>query len=127
MNDDLRNSLWNVLDAAVWSSEGFLYLKYGTPGISPFSRELWSKYFKKPTDARPADERAKLREIRKYFFQCEWHEVYDFIEFSVNFFSRSMSRLSDMLNVVLERELSGYRIVAGHVVDITSEQEVQML
>ncbi len=33
----------------------------------------------------------------------------------------------EALNIILERELSGYRIISGKVVDITDEQEVEML
>lgn len=127
MNDALRNSLWNVLDVALWSSDHFLYISHGPSGIDLFSKDLWFNYFKKPIDTRPESSSGKLKQIREYFFKCEWNEVYDFIEFVVSAYSRSMPQLSRMFNRILERESSGYRLVAGHVVDITSEQEVQML
>lgn len=127
MNDALRNSLWNVLDVALWSSENFLYKQYGSPGIDSFSRDLWFHYLKKPIDSRPEYSSDKLKQIRKYFFECPWNEVYDFIEFVVATYSRSMPRLPELFNRILERESAGYRVVSGHVVDITSEQEVQML
>lgn len=127
MNDTLRNSLWNVLDVALWSSEGFIYPECGPPGINLFSSNLWFHYFKRPIDTRSDHSWDKLAEIRKYFFECQWNEVYDFIEFVVDNQSESIPELPNFLNRVLERESSGYRIVTRYVVDITSEQEVQML
>src|SRR4029450_1551346 len=41
MSDELRNSLWNALDVALWSTENYLYKQYGEPFIDPFSRSLW--------------------------------------------------------------------------------------
>lgn len=127
MNDALRNSLWNVLDLALWSRKDFLYRQYGPPEIDSFSRDLWFKYFKKPMDSRPRESSDKLKKIRNYFFECPWNEVYDFIEFVVTTYSRTMPRLPEAFNSILERESSAYRVVSGHVADITSEQEVQML
>lgn len=104
-----------------------MYKQYGSPGIDFFSREVWFHYFKKPIDARPEHSSDKLKQIRNYFFGCPWNEVYDFIEFVLATYSRSMQRLPGLVNRVLERESAGYRVVSGHVVDITSEQELEML
>ena len=127
MIDALRSSLWNVLDLDIWSSDGFMFQLHGTPRIDGFGRDLWFHYFKKPIDSRPRYSSEKLQEIRSYFFSCQWNEVYDFIEYIVKTYSGSIGRLEKFLNLVLERESAGYRIVADHVVDITSEQEVEML
>lgn len=127
MNDALRNSLWNALDVKLWSSKDFMYSQYGAPGIDFFSRDLWFHYFKKPIDSRPTHSVDKIKEIRKYFFECKWNEVYEFIEFVITACSRSMPQLPEYFNSLLERESSGYRVVAGHVVDITSDEEVRML
>ena len=67
-----------------------------------------------------------LAEIREHFFACEWFEVYDFLEFVVGYF-KSNSRLDEPLNLMLERELSGYRFVSGRITDITNTQEIEML
>ena len=65
--------------------------------------------------------------IRDYFFQCEWFEVYDFLEYVVGYYEKLMSPLSGFLNQYLERELSAYRFVSGQLSDITDEQELEML
>lgn len=124
MNEALRNSLWNVLDFVLWSTDGFVFRRHGQPHIEPLSRILWFDHFKKPIDSRPSRGSDILVVIRKYFFSCEWNEVYDFLEFIVLKQKTSYPRLSDSLNRVLERELSGYRFVAGHLTDITHQQEL---
>jgi len=126
MSEDLRNSLWNALDVTLWSKEGYVYRQYGEPDIERFSRALWFIFFKKPIDERPERNHRVLDEIRDYFFGCKWFEVYDFLEFVVQFHNKTKG-LTDLLNAILERELSGYRLVDGIVVDIIDKQEVEML
>jgi len=127
MSKELRVSLWNALDVAVWQSKDFMWAQYGEAKIRPFSQALWFHYFKRPADTRSEYSSDVLQEIRKYFFSCEWYEVYDFIEYVVHYFERSMPRLPEYLNTILERELSGFRFVAGKLTDIIGEQEIEML
>ncbi len=69
-----------------------------------------------------------LKEIRDYFFECPWHEVYDFIEYIANECpSSSNNSNTDFMNVcnkMLEREVSAYRFVEGRITQITSEVEI---
>lgn len=133
MNDELRNSLWNAMDTAFWSTDGFVYGHHGSHGeIEEFSHFLWSNYFKKPVDTRPGYGRPGrgrmiLDSIREYFFCCEWHEVYDFLEFVVRLYAKSKPRLATYLNQILARELAGYKFIDGLIVDITDSQESELL
>lgn len=125
MNDSLRNGIWNVLYRERFRAVGFVsrFAGYGTrdPRIEAFSETLWADYFKWPVDGRPSSNSAVLEKIRTYFFACAWHEVYDFVEFCVAYFKEP---LVARLNNILERELSGYRIIAGKVAPISSTEEV---
>ena len=127
MNVGLRNSLWNALDLALWSREDFIFKRYGEAEIVPLSRALWFNYFKKPLDSRPGRNNIVLSEIRAYFFECEWFEAYDFIEFVLAYYEQSIPHLSELVNSVLGRELSAFRFVSGHLTDITDTQELAML
>jgi len=126
MSDSLRNSLWNTLDIVLWSKDGFVYGKYGFPEIETFSKALWFSFFKEPIYTRPNSNQQILELIRDRFFNFQWYEVYDFIEFVVSYYEENHA-LTEILNVILERELSGYRIIDGKFVDITDEQEIKML
>ncbi|WP_375471883.1 AbiJ-NTD4 domain-containing protein [uncultured Nostoc sp.] len=125
MNDDLRNSLWNVL-----STNFFLqYSKFVQVGIvthiDVFIKFLWDKYFKYPLDNLPTRPRESVNWLLKYFQNCQWYEVYDFLEITINYFQSP--KLVENINFVLERELAGYRFVGGVFTDITNEQEIEML
>jgi DNA-binding transcriptional ArsR family regulator len=133
MTDELRNSLWNALHLAVWESQDFMHHRYGKlPEIDHFSAQLWFRYFKKPIDERPSfayydrGERI-LKIIRDYFFAASWNEVYDFLEFVVAAIEKSEPHLPDFLNRVLATEMSAFRFIDGKLVDITGEQEREML
>jgi hypothetical protein len=127
MNTDLRNSIWNALDVSLWSTDGFILVRHGEAGIEPLSRAIWFKYFKEPLDSRPNRNNEILSELRRYFFACEWFEAYDFLEFVLAHYERSKPRLVQFMNSILERELSAYRFVSGHMSDITNTQELEML
>lgn len=125
MNDDLRAGLWNVLLAEVFGKRAFLYEVLGhAPRIGSFSEALWSEYFKVPFDERPDKNYLILKEIREYFFDCIWHEAYDFIEFCVEYYDDSFI---EALNHILERELSGFRIIDGKIAPISSTKEVDTI
>ena len=133
MSDELRNSLWNALDAVFWSTSGFVYGQHGAQGeIDAFSHHLWFHYFKRPVDSRPGYGQTNrggqiLKEIRAYFFGCEWNEVFDFLEFLVRLYSKEKPRLPQYLNGILERELAGYKFIDSILVDITDAQEAELL
>ena len=134
MNDELRASLWNVLEVVFWSTDGFVLGRNHEHGrIEQFSRHLWSDYFKRPIDSRPGHGNYLrgnliLKEIRQYFFQCRWNEVYDLLEFIVQAYDdKDKPRLAANLNHVLARELAGYKFIHGQLVDITDAQESQLL
>jgi hypothetical protein len=129
MDVELRNSLWNVLDDMLWSRPNYLYVtnSYGrgrSVDIERFSRALWSDFFKQPADQRPTDGREILNVIRVYYFKAQWHEVYDFVEFVINFYSTNRP-LVELMNRVLERELAGYRIIGHLIAPVTSQLEVE--
>jgi DNA-binding transcriptional ArsR family regulator len=132
MTDELRNSLWNALHMMVWESDDFMHSRMSLPKIDDFSAHLWFRYFKKPIDERPTyayNNRSEqiLKIIRDYFFAAEWHEVYDFLEFVADAFKREKPRLAEFFNRVLTSEMSAYRFIDGKLVDITNEQEREML
>ncbi|MBN3872778.1 MAG: hypothetical protein HWQ23_21670 [Nostoc sp. JL33] len=129
MNDDLRNSLWNVLSTnfLLEYSEKFSFtiMRYSGMDIDNFIKYLWKNYFKYPLDNLPRGSGASVNWLLKYFQKCQYNEVYDFLAFTINYF-RTPELVND-INSVLERELAGYRFVGGVFTDITNEQEIEML
>lgn len=130
ISEDLRNSLWNVLDIGIWKSDNFMWYSYGKPKIIEFGTYLWFGYFKKPIDTIPADSHDILNIIREYFFSCKWFEVFDFLEYILKYnfdYNVKLETVASLVNIVLEKELCGYRYIDGIFTEITDKQEVEML
>jgi len=131
MDQDLRNGLWNLLEIRyldllrdpnpIWD---FIYEKYEK--VLTLLNEIWFSFFKEPLDTMPNDSLKIYNIIRKYFFDAEWYEVYDFIEFVANNYPDDNLNKDFMedCNLVLKRELSGYRFVGGKITPITAEEEI---
>lgn len=128
MNTDLRNSLWNVLNVS------FLLRFRGSIGSSPqyygksirdFFVYLWLDYFKLPLERMPDYKKEIVEIVWRYFQKWEWFEVYDFLEYVINYFESP--DLVEQINFVLERELAGFRFVGGVFSEITDKQELLML
>ena len=85
MDDDLRHRLWNVLSICYWEQ---ILGRASTPVSSShrgFFVTLWQDFFKESYDETENFRRDKTRNIlRDYFFESEWYEVYNFIEFIAN-------------------------------------------
>jgi len=79
MDEDLRTALWNDFYNYLWTKFP------GTTAYSVYSymTDIWTSYFRKAVDQVP-DLAVFLYHVRKYFFECEWYSVYDFMEVTVN-------------------------------------------
>ena len=141
IDDDLRNGLWNALTESYWN----LYHEfdiYGAPqpyGESPYGvrrsnlwyliRALWIDYFRDPIDEIDDYWRDCRKHIRDYFFDAQWWEVYDFVEFIANTTQEKETSVEEGFinncNYHLQRENSAYRFVSGEIVEITSKEEIE--
>ena len=122
MDDELRNSLWNALHEC-----------YLGPGLTlAMSSKLWTDFFKWPITfdrlelcISPIQERT-TKKIREYFFNSQWHEVYDLVEFiaDVDTSARRANEFRHLMNSYLEREVSAYRFVDECITPITDQREI---
>lgn len=135
MDEPLRNGLWSILKVHCWDNvkecsgdiSGQYYLcDSNNLEIYLFCKSLWLNYFKKPLDQLKNDWSQVLSELRRYFFDCKWNEVYDFIEFICNNYERNQfkERFIQSCNLLLKKEMSAYRFVNGVVTRITEIQEI---
>jgi hypothetical protein len=126
MTDALRNSLWNVLDAKLWSDREFRSSDVGDRGLGDVvSRMIWTDFFKAAADGRPHHGYDIVKRIRTWYFEAQWNEVYDFVEFMLELLDDK--QLNGAINTMLERELAGFRYIGGCFVPVTAEEEVQAL
>jgi len=121
--------LWNVLVSSFPSSlEGYALSYRENNTLRQFCRRVWHEYFKRPIDTIPEMPNQAIKQVRDNFFNCQWYEVYDLLEFvegiRSSFFLASKTQ---EFNRVLAGELSAYRFVGGKLAPISSEQENQTI
>jgi hypothetical protein len=133
MDQELRNSLWNVLSMCIFDKVPE-YLPH-TPFASFFAT-IWHSHFKAPLDTMPLDGRRLCSIIREQFFKGDYLQVYDFVDFVSTTLDRSRDQFQypsvylidpekyrELCNVMLQRELAGYRFVGSQLAPITNGTE----
>ena len=135
MNDDLRNSLWNLIYRCCNKIDA-TYKKNKPLGSRTY--KCWSKYaefcafhyFKVAIDSKDI-QLSRQMWLKNSFYKLTWLEVLDLVELSTNkFFCSYKGILSDLeqdFNHILERELSGYRFINGLLAPITNESEINSI
>ena len=149
IDDDLRNSLWSGLEIALWSRwsdirscdvrniASVVSSTLGDPSPDSQSVEfvvklIWLQYLKRPLDTMPAfdpdDPQSAYNIIRSHFFEGEWWQAYDLIEFLIKTVPEQWrEQLKQLLNSCMQAENSAYRIVDDEVVEITNEHEIEAI
>lgn len=134
VDEPLRNGLWNILKVFVWDRAerppGPYRVRlsgYGNKELSQLCNALWFSFFKKPLDQLDDDWTETHEELRRYFFECQWYELYDFVEFVANHYSGQNFKksFSKACNTIFERELAAYRFVDGLIIRVTEQQEIK--
>lgn len=125
MDKALRNRLWNVLDFYYWTRGEFAYDEIYSE-MQSFLNKLMHHHYKEPVDILPSKWSQAHDLLKKRFFECEWFEVYDFIEFAGNNYpdAKANERFKKTCNDVLEKELSAYRFVGNQITKITPKEEI---
>ena len=132
MDDSLRNSLWNIF-----------YLRYHieiehnkTHGkfiiedymVTELILDVWKSYFKFRLNLFIDNPRACFLQLQEEYNNLEWYKVYDFIEFLISSLrSNDDDSIVDDVNLVLEREMSGYRCIDGCITRIVDENEIEAI
>lgn len=125
MDVDLRNGLWNCLKLGFIDRMDNTYDVVKLSPLKGFIGELWFSYFKEPVDNIPYSISRVQEIIKERFFKYQWYEVYNFIEFVIENNPESLTlKLAESLNMILKRELSGYRIINMEFTPITDEEQM---
>lgn len=134
MDIALRNSLWSLLCLFIWNDVKCTDSLYGrsylnataNKSIYLYCQHLWLNYFKKPIDTLNTDWEKVLPVLRNYFKECDWFEIYNFIEFTANNYNENnfKDNFIKACNVALEREVSAYRFVDDTITRVTDKVEI---
>lgn len=128
VDEALRNSLWSILKIHIWDKVH--HSAYSTTfqinrSFETFCQRFWFRYFKLPLDTLNDEWNFVYKFFRTRFFEAEWFEVYDFVEFvAENFPYEDRDSFIAGCNIAFQTEMSAYRFVDGKIARITSEQEI---
>lgn len=125
IDEELRNGLWNVFQVFFIQPmirQNGLYMY--SSRFKSFVESIWFSFFKEPIDQIPYNKSDVANTLRRRFFEWEWYEVYNFIEFSLSSNEVDSIELEKGYNFILEREVSGYRFIDMVLAPITSEVEI---
>jgi hypothetical protein len=125
IDTDLKNSLWNIIK--LWVLDSLPKAShYGEAEFQTFCKVTWHKLYKLPVDTIPRYDYERVQAIRNKFFDGEWYEVYDLIEFITENFKNNINvpEFINQVNVVLENEFAGYRFIGGRIAPISNDIEI---
>jgi hypothetical protein len=122
IDSDLKNGLWNVFDSYYLEEFRDRFVKKSNK--YEFILDIWHSFFKRTIDEIPSSIIQVKSEIKTWFFQCEWYETYDFIEFCTKNDLFDIESIISFYNNILEREVSGYRFINGLISPITNKSEI---
>ncbi len=128
MTEELRNGLW---------SQFYLHLSLNSGGYlaatEDISYEFFSllhfEFFKRPIDEIARDSVVNERRLRDWFFNADWYEVYDFIDYVARLDHSIIdgSRFVSDVNGLLEREYSAYRIIQRRLAPISNDIDISTI
>lgn len=123
----LENKLWNNI-----LQDFFGFFISDDRERSQLCKEIWLNFFCLRIDKIPSFSNGTVyaegvkEYIQDWYFQSEWYEKYDLIEFlSIIIKEKPFINFTQKCNESLKEEMSGYRIVNYSIVEITSEEEIK--
>ncbi|MGR3810246.1 AbiJ-NTD4 domain-containing protein [Jiulongibacter sp. NS-SX5] len=131
IDEILKNYLWNGLLIYIFDKFKGEYWRNVRSTTKTLCQRLWMHFFNQKMDEYPINGGDLFSIIKRFFFECQWYEIYDLIEFTINNYQPenweeddSVEQLIDYTNHTLNRELSAYRIVNYTITEITSNEEI---
>lgn len=133
IDEKLENKLWNTVQINFFNriGTGSYYSVIENSDIGQVFHGIWIDFFGNRIDEIPKNQERDIsvpkfiEYIKGWFFKCQWYEKYDFLEYlsklDIKYFELGFTV---KCNESLKREMSAYRIVDGHIIQITSEEEI---
>lgn len=128
LDEDLKNGLWNGLKLYILDNISKHSQYSGETEFDVFCSILWHHHFKLPIDRIPEYASRSEQFIRDRFYNGQWYETYDLIEFIANINSNSFrfdtEKFKEFCNDIFERDFSGYRFIDNIISPITNQTEI---
>lgn len=91
---------------------------------------IWIHYFRQQLDKFPDYDNKFKAFVYYHIFEDKWYKTYEFFEFIVKVLDKRLydiASLINYINLMLERNNSGYRLVENHFVPISNKNEIEEL
>lgn len=140
MDDDLKNSIWNVLHKVIFKpgrhifSGKHIFLFPNEICIDEVPIAVWTEFFKETVNSLPISSTSIADDVLRRYKEMPWYGPYELVEFVCEYFATNAPDVGgrlhgdafvQKLNSVLEREMSGYRLVGGEITPITDPIEME--
>jgi len=131
MDNELRVAIYNFLYGIIDNTWDDYF--WGTNNFgSSLARSIWLNYWKKLTDDFPHQAYYFMQRIKSYVLEECWYSIYDLLEFILEntdsmIDEETTEEVTEIINDILKREMSGYRVLNKRVVPITDEIEITAL
>lgn len=123
----LRNGIWNTIKIHILEKLNSTFINTSGSPFQDFAIHLWSDFYKLTVDEIPKNDVVIIQLIKEYYFDLEWFEVYDFIEYLQVVLSNKipLGIFNEEINKILKREFAGYRLLNGQIIPITNPLEIE--
>jgi AbiJ N-terminal domain 4 len=122
MESSLRNRLWNVFHEHFLTISPFRSIHETLPPLKDEVAGFLGDYRGLSISHVSDMGSTSIEEAyERYFMNCDWFEVYDFIEFMAPMRGANFVRA---INARLKEDGAGYRMLSGQMTEITSEEEI---
>lgn len=132
MPDYLRTRIWNVFYPYVFLKADTLRRDKIPTKLYVFIAFFWDEFLKEDLSSIWHSGINIAQAIRNVFFQFQWDQVYDFIEFFIEYCPNealpdftTKNGIVEMIDGVLQKEKAQYQILNGKIVPLTSEEEIK--
>ena len=119
MDDRLKNTIWNFLSPRYFAYE---YDSMSKRTADTSMKEAWTAVIGGTIDDLTSGYHA-LVQIRTWYFNAAWHEVYDVLQHLVRISINKRIDTGDA-NDMLRREGSAYRFIGGVIAPLTNDDEL---
>ena len=127
---DLLMKLWNELFTGFFGSKSGS-IKLFASDYKTFLKSLWGDFLGRNQNEFPQFMNAFVNALEATFFKMSWFEVYNLIEFiAANDYldnDYDIELFEQSINSILEKGLSGYRLINKSVVPITTQEEMDSI
>lgn len=129
MDDDLKNSLWNMIDLSFFMPYDKKWRDVKEDSyLGGILGDLWINHYKKPIiDIASYSCNQMIDVLKTTFMDSYWYDAFDIVEFFVTKepVKISIEEFVNGCNSILQREFSAYRFVGNKLTRITSKEEIQ--